>query len=343
VTLAPDENRRLEERPLSSGPAYDAYLRARQDYWRWNGPALERALGYLQSALAMVGDAAPLYVGLGNVYANYVHAGLRVDEQTIQQAEQYAQKALQLQPDSAEARVLLASVAMLRGKIKDLYRLAMDALSLSPSNTDGLFFLGSSAFILGQTATIRSAARTLLQVDPLSPFSHLTMLLVGLMDEGPTGPTVLASGEAAYRLDPDNYLVRWWHNLALVGSQRFDEAQASVDRWVDEAPGQPMPMSCCFWLNAVRGRKDAALACIDDGWIRPLWEDYWSPLTMAEGFASIGDSVESLKWLERGVEKGWINYQYLARTDPWLEGIRGDPRFGDLMVRVKREWEAFEV
>ena len=37
------------------------------------------------------------------------------------------------------------------------------------------------------------------------------------------------------------------------------------------------------------------------------------------------------------------NYPFLSRVDPWLEPVRGDPRFEALMARVKREWEAFEV
>ncbi len=343
LTLAPQEERRLAERPLPSGPAYDAYLRARQDLWRWSEPALERALGYLQSALAMVGDSAPLYVGLGSVYANYVHAGLRSGEETIQQAEQLAYKALALQPESAEARFLLASVAMLRGRIGELYRLAEQGLSLKPSDPDGLFFLGSSAFILGRSSAVRSAGEKLIRLDPLSPLSHLAMLVVGLMDQGPAGPTVLASGEAAYRLDPDSFLVRWWYCLTLAGSRRFDEAQAFVDRWLEEAPGQVMPMSAFFWLNAVRGRKEEALASLDEGWTSAAWEDYWTPLSMAEGFAAIGESTESMKWLERAVEKGWTNYPYLSSLDPWLENLRDDLRFQALMVRVKREWEAFEA
>jgi non-specific serine/threonine protein kinase len=64
---------------------------------------------------------------------------------------------------------------------------------------------------------------------------------------------------------------------------------------------------------------------------------------MAEGFAAIGESTESMKWLERAVEKGWTNYPYLSSLDPWLENLRDDLRFQALMVRVKREWEAFEA
>ena len=35
--------------------------------------------------------------------------------------------------------------------------------------------------------------------------------------------------------------------------------------------------------------------------------------------------------------------QLLAEKDPFLENIRGEPRFKKLMERVKHEWENFEV
>jgi hypothetical protein len=85
------------------------------------------------------------------------------------------------------------------------------------------------------------------------------------------------------------------------------------------------------------------VACLNDRFTSLAWEGYWMALTIAEGFALIGEPAESLRWLERAVEKGWINYPFLSRIDPWLEAVRGDPRFERLMARVRREWEAFEV
>ena len=50
---------------------------------------------------------------------------------------------------------------------------------------------------------------------------------------------------------------------------------------------------------------------------------------------------EALDWLEHMVDCGWINYPLLAEQDPLLESIRGVERFKKLMVKVKRDWEAF--
>ena len=64
---------------------------------------------------------------------------------------------------------------------------------------------------------------------------------------------------------------------------------------------------------------------------------------MAEGYAYIGETDNALMWLEHAFEKGWINYPWLSKIDPWLQNLRSEERFKQLMERVKYEWEHFEV
>ncbi len=64
---------------------------------------------------------------------------------------------------------------------------------------------------------------------------------------------------------------------------------------------------------------------------------------LLEGYSLIGEKEKALDWLENAVEIGLINYQFLNQYDPFLENIRSEPRFKQLMKRVKQEWEDFEI
>ena len=42
------------------------------------------------------------------------------------------------------------------------------------------------------------------------------------------------------------------------------------------------------------------------------------------------------------VDRGFINYPFLARHDPFFEDLRGDPRFQRLLQTVRGRWVKFE-
>ena len=50
----------------------------------------------------------------------------------------------------------------------------------------------------------------------------------------------------------------------------------------------------------------------------------------------------ALHWLAIAVDRGFINYPFLARHDPFFEGLRGQPRFQKLLETVRDRWEKFE-
>ena len=59
--------------------------------------------------------------------------------------------------------------------------------------------------------------------------------------------------------------------------------------------------------------------------------------------ALAGMKEAALYWLEASIDQGYINYPFISQHDPFLEIIRGDKKFKQLLERVKYEWENFEV
>ncbi len=58
--------------------------------------------------------------------------------------------------------------------------------------------------------------------------------------------------------------------------------------------------------------------------------------------AKAGAFDESIEWLEHCVDRGWQNYPLFAEGDVLLTGIRDDPRFKQILDRIKPKWESFE-
>lgn len=208
VKLPPDEERRIADRPLNNIHAYDAYLRARQDIWKWTEPALERARAHLEKALEIVGDNALLYAGLGNVYATYLHAVNPMDKPTLLKAQEFADKALRMEPGLAQAQGLQASIELARGRMKQAFRQARQVLAINPSDPEALFYLIATSFPLGKASSTTGQAEHFAKIDPLSYLSHACLAVEpwcqGRYDE------VLNHFRTSYRLDPESFLARWW-------------------------------------------------------------------------------------------------------------------------------------
>jgi hypothetical protein len=79
-----------------------------------------------------------------------------------------------------------------------------------------------------------------------------------------------------------------------------------------------------------------------------LWAIAWEGdphgvLGAAEIYAMIRETDEAMKWLERGLEMGIVDYPFFAHHDPCFEYLRPEPRFQELLERMKRASEELEV
>jgi hypothetical protein len=66
------------------------------------------------------------------------------------------------------------------------------------------------------------------------------------------------------------------------------------------------------------------------------------PRFLAQAFALAGRPDTALEWLGYAIERGFINYPFLARHDPCFRGLRRTPAFRALLKTARERWEAFE-
>ena len=64
-------------------------------------------------------------------------------------------------------------------------------------------------------------------------------------------------------------------------------------------------------------------------------QEYFDPYHLATTHISLGDYDEALRLLEQAYEQGSFVLLYMIKSDPWLDPLRDDPRFQDLLRRMR--------
>ena len=93
------------------------------------------------------------------------------------------------------------------------------------------------------------------------------------------------------------------------------------------------PSSGLAILYARAGRLDDARATLE-GVQALAQKQFVSPYGIASYYAVIGDNDRALDWLERAYSERDGTLVWL-KVHPRLDGLRGEPRFRDLLARMR--------
>ena len=125
--------------------------------------------------------------------------------------------------------------------------------------------------------------------------------------------------------DMPNFGYNWLLCMTYACKGMSKEALALVDS-TEYAPVRG-------WVLAVAGRRDLALAKLDELRRKDQAGDYVAPVAFAATYAGLGNKEEALAWLRKGVAARDIDMICL-KVEPYWDGLRSDPRFEDLLRQV---------
>jgi TolB-like protein/predicted Zn-dependent protease len=341
LRLTAAEEQHLSERAISNLPAYEYYLQARHDMWRWRRDSIDRAVQLLRKALALIGENARLYGALGLAHLQYREAGIDLSEQPLIDADACASKLFSLKDHSSSGWQLRGWIAYSRGRIQDAVRDLKVAVELEPNNSDTLLLLCNCYLISGRVAAARPLLTRLLAVDPLTPITRCMPGYAEIMEgnlEAAINPY-----RQMFEMDQSNPMARLFFAWVLILNRRHDDVGALLKAFPpDQRDSLPGRLSF-FLASAAAGRSseaEAELTAQIEAIARAT--DVFSRF-LAEGFALAGARESAIQWLRVAVDRGFVNYPFLARHDPAFETLRGDSAFETLLQIARRRWEQFEA
>ncbi len=341
LKLSPKEKKEIAERPIGNIQAYDLFLRARKEILSASEEGLERALQLINHGLSIIGDNEIIFGAMGYAYFQYFNMGFKKQASYLQKVKEYADRIFALNPNSFLGHFLRALLHWKNGKIQKAIGEYKKTLKLNPNHIDSLVQISYFYTISGKPS---AATPGLIRLKEIAPLDWLAQWAFGEAEcEQGNFEKSLEYLLTSLKLNPENPFCRiaYAHGLAYVN--RFEESFEILGQLGKESPETWLGQLALFFQYAFQNKKTEAHQVVSEDIIKAVKGDELMPLWMAEGYALIGEKDEAINWLEEGMKWGFINYPFLNETDPFLENIRGEPRFKKFMERVMHAWENFEV
>lgn len=232
VQLTRDENRSLANSSEVDARAYELYLKGRFHWYRFEEGDLELALSYFEQAIEQDPDYALAYVGFADALATPAHIGMMPTQHVFPAAKGYVKRALELDPDLAEAHDFLARIHFSYDWNWDAAdREFRNSIKLNSGYPDVHVVFSQFLAMTGRWEESLREARIGVSLDPLNPWFRMELA----QRLGWLGRYEEALDELGTVIDsqPDFYLA--YDVLWMLEHQknRYEEARYAASRYFE--------------------------------------------------------------------------------------------------------------
>ena len=333
LTLGGSHTTRLTRPPTQHLGAYELYLKGRGLLYR-RGRSIVQALECFQQAVALDPNYAQAWAGLADGYTTSGYSGFMPGAEVMPNAIAAARRALELDPDLAEAHNALACATLVWERNFDLAeREFQTAIALNPRYTQaqawyGLFYLHWTAGRSGQGYDVLVASQ---KNDPLSSYAHVCLSFA----ESDTGrhDEAVAHAQRAVELDPDSYVANWILTKALDHAGQYEAAVAAAERALAMSGRHVWALSSLAHAYGAWGKLDDARRIFAEAEERAA-RGYMQPAMLAHAAASAGDMDKAIRYAERAEAERDPIFVLVARLWPEYSRLREDARFKPILDRL---------
>jgi serine/threonine-protein kinase len=335
VELSPAEEAGIAKSSTQNPVAYEQYLRGRDLFARFIFRTLSRddcdsAIEHFDRAIQLDPNFALAHDGLGACYVNRVFKGFGGAED-YERAEVAFKKALALDPNLFEARMLMVFVYLWRGEKQKARDEVNRARNEAPNEPVVHFVKAMLHRLDGEYGRALRSYDRLVRLDPaahvVASYSRaLVHMYMGHFDE--TFKQLDNAGE------PDNALVRTFRALALYYTGQTDAAAELMRDTVEKHPNMHGIRPFMAMFLSAQGKHDEALAQLTPEVKRNGEVDADISYSIGAVYALEGFANDAFEWLERSIALGNANHPCFE-SDPNWNSLRSDPRFIELTSRHK--------
>jgi eukaryotic-like serine/threonine-protein kinase len=325
--LTGSEQQKVTNNHTQNPEAYQLYLQGRFFWNKRTVQGIQKSIEYFQKAIEKDPNYALGYAGLSDGYALLAYYGGMPAQEAFPRAREAALKALSIDNNLAESHNALGFVLTLAdydyaGAEREYRRV----IELNPNYALAHQNLGVMLTRIGRTAEGMAEVQRGLEIEPLSIVMN-----------------------------------RLYGDL-LVDGRRYDEALVQLKKTLDLEPSFPtthLSLSSLYQLTTkyaesvgsyasyqqLSGRSETARSA-RESFARGGWQGYLREMTGSSRPAGVSPYMAATFHVQLGekdkafaeLEKAFNNREWLLlyiKIDPRLDALRDDPRYQDLVRRMK--------
>ena len=311
--------------------AYELYMLGQLHASRLVMPEMQKGIEYFERAmLADPSYALPL-VGIAEAQLPLVLSNDVRASEIIPRAKIAAARAIELEPNLAEARSALGVIAFFYDwDWAEAQKQMALAVELSPNNANVHIYYAHLLSNLGRKEEALSHARRARQLDPTSLLIHaLEGQFLGHQGELTQGVERLRT---AVSLEPAFWLSHHLLANALIDGGDYEEAIVLSGDAKRLSPLQTYSDAFRGMALARIGRREEAEEVLND-LLRLEQERYVPPTHIAMVYAALGHKERAIEYLELAFSGKDARMAFLKIEPKWND-LRGEPGFVSLMSRM---------
>jgi len=328
LRLTQAEERQLINLSSLNPQAYDLYLKGRA-LWTKGGTAnRKKAVEYYQQAVTLDPTYALAHAELAGAYSVLITNNELPQKEFAATAEAAARRALELDPNLAEAHLGVAAIEMNKWNWAAAEAEIKQTLELNPNVLAAHNRYATYLMVHGRLEEAVAEINRARELDPLSTSanqSRVTVLAIFKQND-----QALELAKKILQLDPTNADAQTGVGMFYSRVGRYREAIAAYQqaaRLGDNSPDLQILMACAYAKSGEREKAREILKRFETG------KEYASPFGLAAIHVALGELDQAFATLE-------LAYAQHDQQLIWLRGefefdtVHDDPRFQDLARRV---------
>lgn len=334
VSVTPAEQARLERDKPIDPRAYEALLKGQFHIELFTPQDMQLAQQYFQRAMELDPGSALALVGLAKLWQFQAQAGLITPEIARQRCLPLIEKALELDDSSPEAWFIYAAhMTWLRYDWEDADKAFQRAIELNPSYAEARVFYSHFLTILGRAGEGTEQMRIGLTLDPLNPFFQ-ALHGVQLLMTGDVSGSIRVLEDAKSSAPGSGFP----HDVLAMAYDRLGEGEHAISAIADSfrlSMNDPETALALEDIYRDNGYSDAMRYAANVLETRSQTA-YVTPVGIAWLYAMAGDYERAIDFYEMGYRIGEPNLPYLGAIAK--SEVQTNPRFIKLLKDMKLDY-----